>query len=293
MPAPIQPDQLTEECNTRFWTDVNVTGHAQFASVSASLNQVEWRNDQYIDYLVHMPLAGHDGKVILDYGCGPGVETVGLGHYSRPSRLIGIDISARSIGEAKQRLALHGIEAQLIQIDEECGALPLPDQSVDYINCSGVLHHAKDPAAVLSEFRRTIRPDGTCRIMVYNYDSIYLHLYVAYVRQIREGDLRDLDIRAAFKKTADGGNCPIARVYRPEEFRDLVEPCGFRCNFLGAALSAWEMTHFPLRFEAVVNPNLDAEHRRFLLDLKLDERGLPHYQDHLAGIDGCYELLPA
>ena len=38
---------------------------------------------------------------------------------------------------------------------------------------------------------------------------------------------------------------------------------------------------------------LAEEHRKFLLALTLDSRGFPRYQGDYAGVDGCFELLPA
>ena len=56
---------------------------------------------------------------------------------------------------------------------------------------------------------------------MYNYDSVWVHLYVAYVKKVKEGLYQDLDVRGAFAKTTDGPHCPISRVYKPEEFCGL------------------------------------------------------------------------
>ncbi len=279
--------------NQSYWTGRNVTHHHTFASAQQSLDCFDWRNDQYIGYLELMPVAGQDGKVVLDYGCGPGNDLVGFGHYARPERLIGADISPSSLAEARDRLAVHGIVADLIQIDETGNRVALEDGSVDYIHSSGVVHHARDPQAVLKEFRRVLRRTGTCRIMVYNYPSIFVHLYVAYFRQIVEGRDAGKDIQAAFATSTDGDLCPISRVYKPTEFAALAESSGFRCRFLGAAISVHEMKMLEHRFAAIEHPRLAAEHRKFLLGLTFDNRGLPWHEGHIAGVDGCYELTPA
>jgi len=282
-----------EEDNEAYWTRHNVTQHAAFPTVRASLEYLDWRNDQYPGYIDLMPVAGQDGKVVLDYGCGPGNDLVGFGHFSKPARLIGADISSSSLAESRGRLGLHGIPAELIHLTEDEGRIPLEDASVDYLHSSGVVHITQDPAAVLREFRRVIRPDGRCRIMIYNYDSLWLHLYVAYVIQIKQGRYKDLDVRSAFARCTDGPDCPIVRAYTADEFIRLVEPCGFRCRYLGAAVSAWEMSLYPERFTAVQSQDLPAEHRKFLLALRPDEAGYPRYAGHVAGIDGCFELTPA
>jgi hypothetical protein len=48
----------------------------------------------------------------------------------------------------------------------------------------------------------------------------------------------------------------------------------------------------PKRFEAILNAELEQEHRRFLLGLTFDRRGLPYSGDKAAGIDACYLLEP-
>ena len=55
-----------------YWTHHNVTLHKRFRTAEESLEYFAWRNAQYIDYIDLLPVAGHDGQVIVDYGCGPG-----------------------------------------------------------------------------------------------------------------------------------------------------------------------------------------------------------------------------
>ncbi len=75
--------------NTHYWTKHTVTGHLVFRSREHSLQYLAWRNSQYLFYEDLMPLDGHDGEIILDYGCGPGNDMVGFAEFSRPQRIIG------------------------------------------------------------------------------------------------------------------------------------------------------------------------------------------------------------
>lgn len=126
--------------------------------------------------------------------------------------------------------------------------------------------------------------------MVYHYNSIWLHLYVPYVRQILEMRDPGLDIRTAFARSTDGEQCPISRVYRPEEFARPAEDSGFRCRFLGAAIAIYELEMLQHRYRAIQDLRLAPEHRRFLIELTLDPFGRPWHGDVCAGVDGCYEL---
>jgi SAM-dependent methyltransferase len=73
-----------------------VTLHHQFKSAEESLAFFHWRNDQYFGYIERMPVAGFDGKAVLDFGCGPGHDVIGFAIYSSPARLVAADISPAS-----------------------------------------------------------------------------------------------------------------------------------------------------------------------------------------------------
>lgn len=275
---------------TEYWTRHNVTAHHSFASVEDSLRQLELRNRQYPGYIELMPVTGKDGMAVLDFGCGPGHDLVGFAHYSRPKRLVGVDISASSLAEAEARLRLHEVRVELVQLDYGRYELPFETGSFDYIHCSGVLMCIEDPPRLLREFARLLRPGGELRLMVYNYDSIWLHLYVAFVVQIENGLYSDLPTRVAFTRTTDGEDCPVNAVWRPQEMIELGRQTGYEPEFLGAAVSLWELHLLPRRHLACLQPVLPDESRAFLLGLQLDAEGHPRHGRHRAGIDGCYRF---
>jgi ubiquinone/menaquinone biosynthesis C-methylase UbiE len=280
------------QTSQEFWSAYNVTEHRRFRDRDESLRYFWWRCEQYFDYLDHMPVTGQDGIVVLDYGCGPGHDLVGFVEHSKPSRLIGMDVSPASLGEAAERLALHGAKVELVRIDESTMRLPLADASVDYVHCSGVLHHVPDPLAVLREFRRVLRPDGRSRIMVYNYESVWLHLYAAHMLRFAEPAGPRQTVREAFRRSTDTEHCPISVAWTPAEVSDMAGRAGFVSRHLGNAVSVHELVILPKRFDAILNRDLEEEHRRFLVGLTFDRRGLPYAGDKAAGIDGCYLLEP-
>lgn len=274
-----------------YWTGHNVTNHRIFKSTQDSLDYFAWRNAQYPHYIDLMPVRGFDGKVVLDYGCGPGHDLIGFGTYSKPARLIGMDLSSSSLSEARARVRLHDFSAEIIQLDPDVRILPFPDASVDHVHSSGVLHHVPDVLAILKELRRVLKPGGTMNVMIYNYDSIWFHLYVAYVKCIVEGLYTDKSLREAFRHTTDGPNCPISNVYKPQEWIEICEETGLKASLKGVAVSLWECHVLQQhRHMACMNERLPAESRDFLLSLTFDENGFPMWQDRYAGIDGCYSI---
>jgi hypothetical protein len=101
-----------------------------------------------------------------------------------------------------------------------------------------------------------------------------------------------LSFEEAFKRATDGPNCPISRCYRPEEFLQMARSAGFDGRVGGCSISLDEINLIPTRTEALANPAYPAESRRFLYDLRFDDRGRPLHGDHIAGIGACFHLRP-
>ena len=275
----------------RYWENHNVTLHKQFSSPEESLNFFEWRNSQYPGYIELAPVNNADDLVVLDFGCGPGHDLIGFGAFSKPKRLIGADVSRVSLSESQDRLNLHKIEAELITIDPQLQTLPLESSSIDYIHCSGVLHHTDNELNILKEFRRVLRPGGEARIMVYNYNSLWVHLYTAYIKQILDESFQNLSLREAFAKTTDGVDCPISRCYTPSEFCSIANQAGFKATHIGNSMSLTELNLLPKIYQAIQNIKLSSESRKFLTELTFNEKNHPIYRGQLAGINSVYSLI--
>lgn len=261
-----------------------------FGSAASSLDHFNWRNQQYPGYIELMPVKQADGLVVLDYGCGPGNDLVGFSEFSSTKQLIGADVSLKALNSAKRRLALHRNAVEFLQIDEDSNKIALPDQCVDLVHSSGVLHHVKNLEFALDEIYRVLKPGGRLRAMVYNYDSLWLHLYTAYIHQLVMGRYRNLGLLEAFGKTTDGEHCPIAHCYRSHQFVDIVTQHGFSGSFSGSSISLLEMSLLHKRFDAIRDIRLDSEHREFLSAVSFDERGHPLVNGYVAGINGCFEF---
>jgi len=268
-----------------YWSRHNVTLHREFESAQESLDYLAWRNAQYIDYSDLMPTCGFEGKRILDYGCGPGNDLVGFAVESPGSKIVGCDVSGTSLAQARKRLSLHPGEVELVQISESSTKLPFPDAHFDYVHSSGVLHHLQDLDGTLGELRRVIKPDGLARIMIYHRDSVWWHLYVAWVRRILQGIDAAISMEDAFRRSTDGEDCPISRAYRWEEFDRILGAQGFEATLRGVAISLWELDLLPKRFEAMMSEKLPVDSRDFLGGITFDARGLPSVNGIGCGID--------
>jgi ubiquinone/menaquinone biosynthesis C-methylase UbiE len=279
-----------------YWNSFTVLAPT-FASARESLAYLEWRFDQYPYFREFMDLYGdHTGMTVVDYGCGPGNDVVGFLAHSGAAKVIGIDVSVKAIDLARKRLALHDFapgRVEFLQVSDSEPVIPLQDGSVDYIYCEGVLHHTSDPVGIMGEFRRIMKPGGTCCIMVYNRNSIWYHLYTAYQRMIVDNAFPGLSTDDAFTKNIDGEQCPIARAYTPEQFSDLCHQAGFEVEYRGGYLSKLEMEVLLNQYgQALQDPRLPAEHKQYLRELRYDMNGYPLYHDKNAGIGGVYLLRP-
>jgi len=272
-----------------YWTSHMVTNEV-WVDAGDSLDHFLWRNAQYPGYINLMPVSGADSLTVLDYGCGPGNDLVGFAEFSKPQRLIGADVSPTALKVAEQRLALHAKPVELVQLEEGSNIIPLADQSVDLVHSSGVLHHVKNLNVALMEIQRVLKPGGRLQVMIYNYDSLWLHLYTAYIHQIKMGLYSDLPLLEAFRRTTDGPHCPISHCYRPQEFLDIVCNTGFSGHYMGASISLLELGLLSQRFDAIRTRKLAREHRDFLSAISFNEFGHPLVGGYVTGINACFEF---
>jgi SAM-dependent methyltransferase len=106
----------------------------------------------------------HD-KVVLDYGCGIGVEAL---QYCRGGNdVVVADISRDNVRLAMRVCKLAGFDVASFQIVPEMLVNPLFGK-FDVIHCCGVLHHIPDPVSVVAAMAESLEDEGELRLMVYS-----------------------------------------------------------------------------------------------------------------------------
>jgi 2-polyprenyl-3-methyl-5-hydroxy-6-metoxy-1,4-benzoquinol methylase len=98
---------------------------------------------------------------VLDVGCG-------VGHWSRTlapvlspgARLTGVDAESRWVEEATRRARAQGLGARFDYRVASAEAIPFEDAAFDLVTCQTLLIHVGDPARVLGEMKRLVRPGG-------------------------------------------------------------------------------------------------------------------------------------
>ncbi len=99
----------------------------------------------------------NDGARLLDIGTGTGRVLELLA--PRVAQGLGVDASKAMLALARARLARGGLTHCGVRL-ADMYRLPLADASFDIAVLQMVLHYAEDPAGVLAEASRVLRPDG-------------------------------------------------------------------------------------------------------------------------------------
>jgi ubiquinone/menaquinone biosynthesis C-methylase UbiE len=97
------------------------------------------------------------GRRVLEYGCGPKPEALGLA--AEGAHVDGIDISQVAVEQAAQRASARGVGDRCTFQVMNAEALAFADGSFDLVCGSGILHHLDLPRAY-REVARVLKPGG-------------------------------------------------------------------------------------------------------------------------------------
>jgi SAM-dependent methyltransferase len=108
------------------------------------------------------------GQRVLDLGSGTGLPSLELAKRVGPSgQVIATDVSPEMLAA----LAANARKANLANIEcREMSAekIEFPDDSFDVVTCAFVLMFRPDPAAVVREIRRVLKPGGRFAVVVWD-----------------------------------------------------------------------------------------------------------------------------
>ncbi|MEV4144031.1 methyltransferase [Amycolatopsis sp. NPDC049691] len=116
--------------------------------------------------LLHAGTVYPAGSRVLEVGCGVGAQTVHLVARSPDARLTAVDVSADSLGQARQRVpGVDFRQADLFDLDGEW----------DHLFVCFVLEHLPEPGKALAHLKTLLRPGGTITVIEGDHGSAFFH----------------------------------------------------------------------------------------------------------------------
>ncbi|MGB9619991.1 MAG: class I SAM-dependent methyltransferase [Armatimonadota bacterium] len=104
-------------------------------------------------------------RFILDAACGVGYGCAMMAEEGKAARVVGIDLSAEAIEEARRRYGhIQNIEFRIASVED----LPFEDGVFDVYTSFETIEHVPHPDQLLREAVRVLKPDGVLLISTPN-----------------------------------------------------------------------------------------------------------------------------
>jgi SAM-dependent methyltransferase len=221
------PATVTIESVRRFWEDNPVAaegiaaplGSPEYFRCFDEIREAQDCEPYAYSNLIHGYEMSH-GKRVLDVGCGNGYV---LSRYARRGAEVhGVDLTGTAVKLSRRRFEIEGIHGSFQQIDGV--HLPYPDHHFDIVCSMGVLHHIPDPAPLVAEMRRVLKPGGEIIVMLYHRYS-YKYVVLFRLKRLLDPRYRSMTQQNALNRN-DGADCPLAMVYSKGEAIALLRYFG-------------------------------------------------------------------
>jgi ubiquinone/menaquinone biosynthesis C-methylase UbiE len=123
--------------------------------------RLAYYDERVIEKMAEVSGVGEASQV-ADVGTGTGFVAAGIA--PRVERVVGIDNAPAMLEVAQENLRALGA-SNVDLVVGEASRLPLEDGAVDAAFANMVLHHAEDPAAMLREMARVVKPGGVVAVV--------------------------------------------------------------------------------------------------------------------------------
>jgi ubiquinone/menaquinone biosynthesis C-methylase UbiE len=111
-----------------------------------------------------------EGLDVVDVGCGTGEIASRITREFSPNRLIGVDLAEPHIRRARE---LYGDLKHLSFRQGDATALPFEANAFDVALCRHMLQAVPDPAAVIREMIRVVKPGGSIYALAEDYGMLF------------------------------------------------------------------------------------------------------------------------
>ncbi|MBW7907887.1 MAG: methyltransferase domain-containing protein [Kiritimatiellae bacterium] len=115
-------------------------------------------------------------RVVMDYGCGTGSATPYFFEALHPERVIGVDISSKSLQVARTAFPQRSASFHLFDDYKPCA-------EVDLAFCNGVFHHIplKERVSAIDYVRRSLKPGGLFAFCENNPWNLGTHIVMSRI----------------------------------------------------------------------------------------------------------------
>lgn len=134
------------------------------------------------------------GHTVLDVGCGTGGFTLAIATETAAT-LIGVDKAPQFVAFATERASSGNLSVEFLHADAT--ALPFPDESVDRVLLSLVLHQLDEPHRAVREAFRVSRPTGIVLVRSISPDDAVVRVPERFVPSMATADARRMPTIAA------------------------------------------------------------------------------------------------
>ena len=208
--------------------------------------EINWAEERFVNMQKQHSLENYcpplksylkPGLKVLDAGCGPGHVTVGVANHVHPGSVVGVDLEAKMIEEAKA-LAEKTKTSNAVFQPGDAHALEFADGTFDLTYTTGVLHLIREPVKVLKEQRRVTKRGGWVAAMIGAWDTLIMHppcpayrKFIASLKHLKDPANEDFYVnfflgreavalfsQAGFEETKiEGFICPLTFAYSGSE----------------------------------------------------------------------------
>ncbi len=161
-----------------------------------------------------------NGKLVLDFGCGNGAQTMEFAGAG--CSIIAADIGIENLSVLAGRLREIGCTT-VLPVHYDGVHLPVRPGSIDVVLSYEVIEHVEDEAAMLDELRRVLRPGGEMVISVPNKGWVF-ETHGADLPLLKWNRVPFL----SWLPHSIHGKIAHARIYRKKDIVPLLRSGGFR-----------------------------------------------------------------
>lgn len=173
------------------------------AGTRAFFMETEAYRFEKLEYLPRLvDFSGFGGQRLLDVGCGLGNDTARFA--AGGASVVGIDIADRAVELARQNFTHRGLQGNFARMNGE--ELDFEDGQFDVVYCHTVLHFTPNPAHMINEIYRVLKPGGRAVLMTVNQYS-----WLRFLHLVMKTDIDYLD-------------APVFRSFSKREFAALLTP---------------------------------------------------------------------